>query len=230
MSHFAVLLYCEAESVSNSLLCCVAALTDIYLNARFVVLPRIQLFHHQVFPKHQGNFQAESPPAPDAQQHGRREGHPGDCQSEAEAWSDQSDVPHSPPTSQTGGDSDRRAESTQFPIIVFCLFCVSTSLRFTVTRSIISLLSEPISLEDMSDTETQTSGYCTAPSTQNPREPSPEAGDDSNVTAERGKSDGFGLFENLPGNVTLTKFLPAAVETNMLSFITGKDSLEQQQE
>ena len=82
----------------------------------------------------------------------------------------------------------------------------------------------------MSDTETQSSEYCTAQSTQKPREQSePEAGDDGNVTAERQKSDSFGFFENLPGNATLTKFLPAAVEMNMLSFITGKDSLEQQQ-
>ena len=205
-------------------LCCVAALTDIYLNFRFVVLSRLQLFHHQVFPQHQGNLQAESPPASDAQQHDPREGNRGDGQGEAEAWSDQSDVPHSPSASQTGGDSDRRAESTQFPII---LFCVSIYLRFTVKDQ--SSLSEPISLEVMSDTETQTSEYCTAPTTQNPREPSPEAGDDSNVRTEKGKSDSFGLFENPRGNVTLTKFLPAAVETNMLSFITGKDSLEQQQ-
>ena len=79
----------------------------------------------------------------------------------------------------------------------------------------------------MSDTESQTSEYFTAPTTQTPSEPSPEAGADSNVMTEKGKSDSFGLFENLPGNVTLTKFLPAAVETNMLSFITGKDSLDQ---
>ena len=93
------------------------------------MLPRLQLFHHQVFPQHQGNIQAESPPAPDAQQHDPREGNLGDCPSEAEAWSDQSDVPHSPSAPETGGDSDRRAESTQFPIkliIVFPLFTVQS--------------------------------------------------------------------------------------------------------
>ena len=134
----------------------------------------------------------------------------------------------------------------------------------------------------MCDTETQTSEYYTAPSTQNPRESSPEAKDDvaekenSNdfdeisdkeiqnpreptkeasddltensgdfdemsdtetqttqnpnpADVEKEKSNNFGLFDNLPNNVTLTKFLPAAVETNMLNFITGKDSLEQSQ-
>ena len=85
------------------------------------MLPRLQLFHRPVLPKLQGNIQAESPPAPDGEQHGPGEGDPGDSQSEAEAWSDQSDVPHSPPTSEAVGGSDRRAESTQFPIIVFCL-------------------------------------------------------------------------------------------------------------
>ena len=85
----------------------------------------------------------------------------------------------------------------------------------------------------MSDTETQTSEYCTAPETQEPSQPSPEeAGDDTNVTevtTEREKYDSFGLFENLPGNVSLTKFLPVTIENNMLNFITGKDSLEQPQ-
>ena len=83
----------------------------------------------------------------------------------------------------------------------------------------------------MSDTESQASEYCTAPTSQNssqPNQPSLEAAEDDNkVTAERGKSDSFGLLDNLPGDVTLSKFLPAAIQTNMLSFIIGKDSLEQ---
>ena len=82
----------------------------------------------------------------------------------------------------------------------------------------------------MSDTESQASEYCTAPTSQNSSQPSPGAAEDdnnANVTAEREKSDSFGLLDNLPGDVTLSKFLPAAIQTNMLSFIIGKDSLEQ---
>ena len=85
----------------------------------------------------------------------------------------------------------------------------------------------------MSDTESQASEYCTAPTSQNssqPNQSSPEAAEDdnnANVTAVREKSDSFGLLDNLPGDVTLSKFLPAAIQTNMLSFIIGKDSLEQ---
>ena len=112
-----------------------------------------------------------------------------------------------------------------------------TLLRSTV-HDLIIISRSHLAIEDMSDTETQTSEYCTAletqePETQEPSQPSPEeAGDDTNVTevtTEREKYDSFGLFENLPGNVSLTKFLPAAIENNMLSFITGKDSLEQPQ-
>ena len=86
----------------------------------------------------------------------------------------------------------------------------------------------------MSDTESQASEYCTAPTSQNssqPNQPSPGAAEDdnntNNVTTEREKSDSFGLLDNLPGDLTLSKFLPAAIQSNMLSFITGKDSLEQ---
>ena len=85
----------------------------------------------------------------------------------------------------------------------------------------------------MSDTESQASEYCTAPTSPNPSQQSPGAAEDdnnaNNVTAEREKSesDSFGLFDNLPSDVTLSRFLPAAVQINMLSFITGKDSLEQ---
>ena len=136
-----------------------AALTDIYLNLRCVVLPRLQLFHHPVLPKLQGNVQAESPPAPDGQQHDPGEGDRGDGQSEAQARSDQSDVPLSPSTSEAGGHSDRRAESSQFLRIVFCVYI---HLRFKVYDQ--SLFPEDISPEDMSNT---TSNVTTPPDPTN---------------------------------------------------------------
>ena len=80
----------------------------------------------------------------------------------------------------------------------------------------------------MSEPETQTSEYCTAPTTQNASQPRPEAAEDDNIlTAERGKPNSFGLFDDLPKNVTLSKFLPAATEINMMRFITGNYCLEQ---
>ena len=80
----------------------------------------------------------------------------------------------------------------------------------------------------MSEPETQTSEYCTAPTTQNPSQPRPEAAEDDNIlTAERGKPNSFGLFDDPPKNVTLSKFLPAATEINMMRFITGNYCLEQ---
>ena len=90
------------------------------------MLPRPQLLHPEVLPQLQGYVQAEGPAAQPPEQHDHREGDPGDGQSEAEAGSDQSDVPLSPPNWQAVGHSDRRAESSQFPIIVFRLH-----LRFT---------------------------------------------------------------------------------------------------
>ena len=83
------------------------------------MFPRPQLFRPEVLPQLQGDVQAESLAAEHAEQHDPREGNPGDGQSEAEAESDQSDVSHSQTVSQAVGNSDRRAEDSQFPIIVF---------------------------------------------------------------------------------------------------------------
>ena len=71
----------------------------------------------------------------------------------------------------------------------------------------------------MSDLETQTSEYCTAPTTQNPSQPRPEAAEDDNIlTAERGKPNSFGLFDDLPKNVILSKFLPACQVVSLMVF------------